>query len=107
RGTRAAVAGGALFALHPLHPNAVIFSASFATLFGAAFVFAALFAYLRYRDTGNGRWWALALGAFACALLSYEAAAILPVWLAAADHLAVPGPPRPQLRRVAGWLPFA
>ena len=106
RGSRAAVAGGVLFALHPLHPNAVIFSASFATLFGAAYVFAALFAYLRYRTNGRRRWWALSFGSFACALLSYEAAAILPLWLAAADHLTAPGPPRPQLRRVAGWLPF-
>ena len=107
RGTRAAAAGGVLFALHPLHPNAVVFSASFATLFGAAFVFAALLAYLRYRATGDRRCWGAAFGAFACALFSYEAAAILPLWLTAADHLALPGPPRPQLRRVAGWLPFA
>lgn len=106
-GTRAAAAGGVLFALHPLHPNAVIFSASFATLFGAAYVFAALFAYLRWRSSGDRRWWVLALLSFACALLSYEAAAILPLWLAAADHLATPGPPRPQLRRILGWLPFA
>lgn len=106
-GARAAAAGGVLFALHPLHPNAVIFSASFATLFGAAYVFAALFAYLRWRASGNRRWWLLALLSFACALLSYEAAAIVPLWLAAADHLAVPGPTRPQLRRILGWLPFA
>jgi len=106
-GTRAAAAGGVLFALHPLHPNAVIFSASFATLFGASFVFAALLAYLRWRANGSRQWWVLAFSAFAGALLSYEAAAILPLWLAAADHLATPGPPRPQLRRVLGWLPFA
>ncbi|HEV8238785.1 MAG TPA: hypothetical protein VGS57_05420 [Thermoanaerobaculia bacterium] len=105
-GTRAAVAGGVLFALHPLHPNAVVFSASFATLFGAAFVFAALLAYLRYRESGCRRWWFLAFAAFLCALLSYEAAAVLPLWLAAADHLARPGPPRSQLRRAGGWLPF-
>ena len=106
-GTRAAAAGGVLFALHPLHPNAVIFSASFATLFGASFVFAAVLAYLRGRDGGSRRWWVLAFVAFACALLSYEAAAVLPLWLAAADHLGTPGPPRAQLRRVLGWLPFA
>lgn len=106
-GTRASAAGGVLFAFHPFHPNAVIFSASFATLFGAAYVFAALFAYLRWRASGNLRWWVLAFLSFACALLSYEAAAIVPLWLAAADHLAVPGPRRSQLRRMLGWLPFA
>lgn len=105
-GTRAAAAGGVLFALHPLHPNAVIFSASFATLYGASFVFASLLSYLRWRASGSRRCWVLAFAAFACALLSYEAAAILPLWLAAAD-LAAPGSPRPQLRRALGWLPFA
>ncbi len=105
--SRAGMAGGLLFALHPLHPNAVIFSASFATLFGAAFVFASLFAYLRFRRQGSRRWWTLSLLAFVGGLLSYEAAAVLPLWLAAADHLAAPGAPRPQRHRLAGWLPFA
>lgn len=104
---RAALAGGVLFALHPLHPNAVIFSASFATLFGGTFVFAALFAYLRYRSEGSRRWWALSLAAFVCGLLSYEAAAVLPLWLASVDHLAAPGAATPQRTRLAGWLPFA
>ncbi|HXT52295.1 MAG TPA: hypothetical protein VN811_14730 [Thermoanaerobaculia bacterium] len=101
---RAALAGGVLFALHPLHPNAVIFSASFATLFGGAFVFAALFAYLRFRAQESRRWWALSLAAFVCGLLSYEAAAVLPLWLATVDHLAAA---RPQWRRLTAWLPFA
>jgi hypothetical protein len=104
---RAALASGLLFALHPLHANAVIFSASFATLFGGTFAFSALFAYLRFRTQRSRRWWALSLAAFVCGLLSYEAAVVLPLWLAAVDHLAAPGTAQQQRRRLAGWLPFA
>ncbi|HEX2641699.1 MAG TPA: hypothetical protein VHU81_01825 [Thermoanaerobaculia bacterium] len=96
-----------LFAIYPLHPNAVLFSASFATIFGAFFLLTAFLAYQRFRDdtTGHGTaWWTLSLAGFLAALGSYEAAAVLPALLAAYDHLR-PGPRR-QLARVPGYLPF-
>jgi hypothetical protein len=80
-----AVAG--LFAIYPLHPNAVLFGASFATLFGAGFLLAGFLTYQRFRETGAWRWLSASLGLFLLALLSYEAAAILPGLLAAYDVL--------------------
>lgn len=97
------LAAGLLFAIYPLHPNAVIFSASFATLFAAAFLFGAMLLYLRFRESGARSDLALALGLFALALGSYEAAAVLPAVLAAFDHLRAG---RRHLSRVAGYLPF-
>jgi hypothetical protein len=81
------LAAGLLFAIYPLHPNAVIFGASFATLFAATFLFGSLLAWLRFR-AGGSRWdQAAALGLFALALGSYEAAVVFPAIIAASDHL--------------------
>ncbi len=97
-------AAALLFALYPLHPNAVVFSASFATLFGAFFMLAATLAYQRFREDGSSAAWGGALALFVLALGSYEAAAVLPVLLAAYDHL---GAVRTKTaRRPLGYLPF-
>src|SRR6185295_748051 len=94
-------AAALLFALYPLHPNAILFGASFATLFGAAFFLAAMLAYQRFREGGSAAWWGGALVLFILALGCYEAAVVLPVLLAAYDHLvAVRKKPAP------GYLPF-
>jgi hypothetical protein len=92
-----------LFAIHPLHPNAVIFSASFATIFGALFFLGSIAAYQRFRDQGSLVAWGAALLLFLLALGSYEAAAVLPGVLVAYDH--VIGRRRPG-RAMAGYLPF-
>lgn len=89
-----AFAAGLLFALYPLHPNAVIFGASFATLFAATFLFGSLLAWLRSARL-------LALGLFALALGSYEAAVVFPAVLAVHEHLLARRRPR-----VPGYLPF-
>ena len=97
------LAAALLFAIHPLHPNAVIFSASFATIFGAVFFLGSIAAYQRFRDRGSLVAWGAALSLFLLALGSYEAAAVLPGVLAVYDHLIV----RRRLgRAVAGYLPF-
>lgn len=101
-------AAALLFALHPLHPNAVVFSASFATLFGAFFLLAAVLAYQRFREDGSVGAWGASMVLFLLALGSYEAAAVLPALLAAYDHLV--GIRRASGRRhaslVVGYLPF-
>ncbi len=97
------LASALLFALHPLHPNAVIFSASFATLFGAVFFLGSIAAYQRFRERGSLFAWGSALILFLLALGSYEAAAVLPGVLVAYDHLIG----RQRLgRALAGYLPF-
>ena len=101
------LAAALLFAVYPLHPNAVIFGASFATLFAASFLFGSTLLYLRFRERGARLDQALALGLFALSLGSYEAAAVLPAVLAASDHVRSGGRTfRSHLSRMAGYLPF-
>jgi protein O-mannosyl-transferase len=100
----AAFAAALLFALHPLHPNAVIFGASFATLFAGTFLLGAFLAYRRFRETGSRPAWAAAFALFALGLGSYEAAAVFPAWLLAHDLL-FPGEPSPRPRRFRRLLP--
>jgi hypothetical protein len=97
------LAAALLFAIYPLHPNAVIFSASFATIFGAAFFLGSIAAYQRFRDRGSLAAWGLSIVLFLLALGSYEAAAVLPGVIAAYDHLIG----RRRLgQALAGYLPF-
>lgn len=97
------LAAALLFALHPLHPNAVVFSASFATIFGAVFFLGSIAAYQRFRERGSLLAWGSALILFLLALGSYEAAAVLPGVLAAFDHMIA----RRRLgSAMAGYLPF-
>lgn len=99
------VVAAVLFALYPLHPNAVLFSASFATVFGALFLLAAFLAWQRFREAGGRLWWGISLAGFVLALLSYEAAAVFPALVLACDLLA-PDPERHPATRAAGSLPF-
>ncbi|MEM9556216.1 MAG: hypothetical protein AAGC60_18305 [Acidobacteriota bacterium] len=91
--TGPAIAGAALFALHPLHPNAVLFVASFATLYAAAGVLTALLLHLRGRRLG-------ATCALAAALLCYEQAAVAPALLLALDLLTPRAPQKLDARRL-------
>ena len=95
-----------LFAISPLHPSAVAFIGSYATVFGCFFSLLALGGYLRFEETRE-RWaYGLALGAFAFALGSYEGAVVLPALLLLALLL-----PRPSPKGIRGrllpWAPFA
>jgi len=103
-GLRMAWIAALLFALYPLHPNAVIFSASFATLFGATFLLATVLAYQRFRESGSLGAWGASLVLFLLALGSYEETAVLPLLLAAYDHLTVRG--RRHVALSPGYLPF-
>lgn len=96
-GRFAALAAALLFALHPLHPNAVVFGASFATLFVGTFFLAAVLAW--QLDTLLAR--LLALGMFALALGSYEAAVVLPAVIVAWEVLL-----SRDWRRLVWTLPF-
>lgn len=77
----AALGAGALFALHPVHTEAVAWVSARNELLLAGFLLAALLAWRR-RSRGPG-WIALAIVSFALALLSKETAVVFPllVWL--------------------------
>lgn len=90
----APLAAALLFALHPLHPNAVVFGASFATLFAGTFFLASVLAWQRDARL-------LAVGMFTLALGSYEAAVVLPAVIVAWEVLL-----SRDRRRLVWTLPF-
>jgi len=72
---------GFLFALYPLHPNAVIQVAAGGNIRATFFMLISLLVFLQYRT--NLKWWLLALSliSFSLALCTYEAAIVLPALL--------------------------
>ncbi|MEM7586616.1 MAG: hypothetical protein AAF560_24720 [Acidobacteriota bacterium] len=109
-GHRTALGVCAVFALYPLHPNAVLFVASFATLYSALFLLAALVLYERFRTDGGMRRLAASVGCFVLALGSYEQTVILPGLLIVRELMAAWSGralrPRELVRRLAPTAPF-
>ncbi len=100
-GTPAALAGGLVFAVHPVHVEAVANIVGRAELLSACFVLAACVLWQRRseRDALHG---AAVAGCFLLALLAKESAAVLPallVLLDAAKGTLRPGTLRPWLRQ--------
>lgn len=90
--SRAEIALAALlFGLYPLHPNTVLFIASFATLFATFFLLAAL-----YLEAADRRGWAMVVAPLA--LLSYEQAVALPFLILLFDWATRPAGLRQRLR---------
>lgn len=87
-----------LFALYPLHPNTILFVASFATLFATFFLLATF-----YLEATGRRWPALATAL--PALLSYEQAVVLPALLLLFNLATHSDSLRDRLRRL--WPYFA
>ncbi len=103
--TAVPLALSALFAISPLHPSAVAFIGSYATVFGCFFVLVTLAAFLRFRETGE-RWaYGLSLASFVLALGAYEAAVVLPAALLAESLIRDSGT-KHWKRRVVSLLPF-
>lgn len=74
----AAITAGALFALHPIHPESVTWIAGRVDLVCAVFYFAAMLAFLRWLRVGGYPYLVLGLGAFALSLMAKEMAVTLP-----------------------------
>jgi hypothetical protein len=95
-GGRAALAAGLLFAVHPVHVEAV------ANIVGRAELMAALFAILSvYAALGHDRLWWSAV-ALAAGLLSKENAVVAPALIALGWMMEMA--PRPSRRRMAAYL---
>jgi protein O-mannosyl-transferase len=73
-----------LFALHPIHVEAVSYVSASTDLLAAVFMLLSFLAYSRFREQPSSRWYLLAsLLAAALAMLSKETGAILPLVLVA------------------------
>jgi tetratricopeptide (TPR) repeat protein len=82
-----AAAAGAVFAVHPVHSESVAFVSGRTDVLAALFSVAALLAHARWLEGGRRRWRLLSLAAFAVAVLSKEAAVVVPALLALWDAL--------------------
>ncbi|MCE5273125.1 tetratricopeptide repeat protein [bacterium] len=105
-------AGTLLFAVHPVHVEAVAWVVANKELLCGLFCFLSFHAWLRSREAGHSRlWYALALLFFLLGLLSKPTAAALPLALAVFELLN-PGAAEGErhcglLRRMARLAPFA
>lgn len=75
----AALAAGALFAVHPVHTEAVAWIAGVADVACGAFFFFGVVAFVRYRKYSQTKWLWVSCGFYLAALLSKEMAVTLPV----------------------------
>lgn len=70
---------GALFALHPLNTEAVVWASARKDVLSACFALLSIASYLRYHDDGAKRWLVTSLFFFLLALLSGVTVALLPL----------------------------
>jgi tetratricopeptide (TPR) repeat protein len=107
-----ALALALLFAVHPVHCDAVDAIAGRSELLALLFSLASLIAFLKARRGGArshaGRWLALSLGAYALACAAKETGVVLPAILAVHAWLIPPGPGRGGRRaELLQLAPFA
>jgi tetratricopeptide (TPR) repeat protein len=74
-------AAALVFAVHPVHVEAVSWIAARAHLMGAAFMLLSLYCYVVFRDREEYRWMYLSLASCLLAIFSIESAAVMPVIL--------------------------
>lgn len=79
----------ALFAVHPIHTEAVAWVAAISDLQLALAILLAFWCFLRLSESSGGRWWAMQAGmgaGFLLGLLSKEPGAVLPVVATVFEH---------------------
>lgn len=104
---RGALAAALLYAVHPIHTEAVAYVSGRSDPLAAAGMLVALLAFLHDRRTTLGAWRLLSLAAFFLALLAREAAMVLVLLVPLVDR-AVPAPRATLARRFAlDYLPYA
>lgn len=93
----AAFASALLFAVHPVHSDAVAWVSARNEPFCAALMFFSLYAYLRFRESGGRRNLIISLALFSLSLLVKETAVTLPLILAAYELCLGTGPIKKRL----------
>ena len=102
---RVAFLAALVFAIHPLHVEAVSGIVGRAEILSTCFALGAALSHLRYRAGGRARFLALAATLYFFALLSKETAILLPLLLIALDAgLTLPGAAGPYSRGQPRWL---
>lgn len=79
------VLGVLVFAVHPIQTEAVTWVTGQKDLLSAVLAFAALWLYLRWRETGPRVWYGAAIAVFILSLLSKPAVVVLPVIMFSID----------------------
>ncbi len=93
-----------LFALHPVHTEAVTYISGRPSLLSTTFALLALLAHVYGTRTRHGGLvWGAAPLAFACAVLTKETTLVLPLGLLLWDKLVERAPPRTVIARQAPW----
>jgi len=108
----AALSAGVLFAVHPVHAEAIAWVSGKVDSLATAFYLASFALYLRWRGRGGHLRFAGSLAAFGLGLLSKEVLLTLPALLVAADLLLPEASTLRErlartLRGAAAWVPFA
>lgn len=96
-----------LFAIHPVHWEAVSNIAGRSILLCALFVVTAFWMYVRWRSGGQKKYLAFSLGCFILALLSKESAGMLPLLIIGYEWFFPEGNRRDFKKTVFRLIPFA
>ncbi len=106
-GAAAALAGGLLFAVHPVHVESVAWISGRTDLLCGVLLLGAFLAHRRAEASARpGSWRAGSLGFFLAALLSKEMAATLPALIAADRYLTVRSGSRRIRTALTGAIPY-
>lgn len=99
----AAIAVGLLFAVHPLHVEAVVWAAARKDVLSGTFLLLTFLSFLKFRETTSRKWYAASLLSVSCGLLSKVSIITAPLLIPGIDWLQGRMPLRRALRDA---LPF-
>ena len=94
------LAGAGIFAVHPVHVEAVAWISAYSHVMATALLLGAFLSYLHYIERTTWKWLALSLILFTLALLTHETAVVFPLVVTAYEYLSFR---KINVKRVAGF----